>query len=197
MAWLEPLTLVGKRCSLAPLSDNHHDELVTAVRDGNLWDLWYTLIPSPEKMSSEITRRLRLQAEKSMLPFTIICNASNKAIGMTTFLNADEKNKRVEIGGTWLCKTMQKTGINTEAKKLLLAHAFETLNCQATEFRTHYCNHQSRQGIERLGAKLDGILRSHMIMPDGTLRDTCVYSILLHEWPTIRNHLNHLSKKQP
>lgn len=178
-----------------PLVHDHHDDLVNAVKDGQLWKLWYTLIPEPSEMSQEISRRIKLQSENLMLPFTIIDNASGKAVGMTTYLNADEMNRRVEIGGTWICKGMQRTGVNTESKLLLLAHAFEVMTCNAVEFRTHFCNYQSRKGIERLGAKLDGILRNHMVMPDQTLRDTCVYSIIINEWPTVRKHLHHLINK--
>ena len=107
----------------------------------------------------------------------------------------DKENRRVEIGGTWYRKSAQRTGINTECKLLLLTYAFESMNCIAVEFRTHALNHQSRQGIERLGAKLDGVLRNNMIMPDGTLRDTYVYSIIVSEWPTIKTHLTFLKGK--
>jgi N-acetyltransferase len=195
MNWLKPLILSGNRCTLAPLAQDHLTELSKAVKDGKLWELWYTLIPKPENMQREVERRLQLQESGNMLPFTIIDNPTNLPIGMTTYLNIDEKNRRLEIGGTWLRKSKQRMGINTEAKYLLLTHAFEKLNCNAVEFRTHYCNQQSRRSIERLGAKLDGILRHHMIMPDGTLRDTCVYSIIAAEWPTVKSHLKWSSQK--
>jgi len=122
----------------------------------------------------------------------VIDTANGKAIGMTNYLNIDAANRRVEIGGTWYRASAQRTGVNTECKYLLLRHAFETLDCNAVEFRTHYINQRSRQAIERLGAKLDGILRAHMIMPNGTLRDTCVYSIIAPEWPTVKAHLDWL-----
>ncbi len=114
---------------------------------------------------------------------------------MTTYMNVDAANRRVEIGSTWYAKSVQRSGLNTEAKLLLLGHAFDTLDCIAVEFRTHFMNHQSRRAIERLGAKLDGILRSHQIAPNGTLRDTCVYSIIAPEWPTVRAHLQWLLEK--
>lgn len=190
MSWLKPVTLFGQGCTLVPLTHSHHDELMEAVKDGELWNAWYTLIPKPEMMQKEIDRRLNLQKAGSMLPFSIIDNTTGKAIGVTTFLNADASNRRIEIGATWICKSKQRTGINTECKLLMLMHAFESLNCVGVEFRTHFFNQQSRKSIERLGAKLDGILRHHMIMPDNTLRDTCVYSILSSEWNTVKTHLN-------
>jgi RimJ/RimL family protein N-acetyltransferase len=142
-------------------------------------------------MATEIERRLALRSEGRMLPFAVIERATGKAVGMTTFMNVDAANRRVEIGSTWYRRAVQRTAINTECKRLLLAHAFEQLECIAVEFRTHFFNHQSRRGIERLGAKLDGILRNHQIAPNGTLRDTCVYSIIAPEWPTVRAHLDY------
>jgi N-acetyltransferase len=165
------------------------------VRDGALWTLWYTTVPAPDALGAEIVRRLELWRNGSMLPFAVIEKSSGQAVGMTTFMNIDEKNRRVEIGSTWYRKRVQRSGLNTECKLLLLTHAFEVLGCLAVEFRTHFFNRQSRLGIERLGAKLDGILRQHMIGPDGTLRDTCVYSILDREWPTVRKHLAHQLNK--
>ena len=161
MTWLQPVTLKGARATLAPLDRSHHDDLREAVADGELWKLWYTTVPQPDAMAAEIDRRLKLQSEGSMLPFTVIDNASGKAVGMTTFMNVDAQNRRVEIGSTWYRKSVQRSDVNTQCKLLLLGHAFETLECIAVEFRTHFFNHQSRRAIERLGAKLDGILRSH------------------------------------
>ena len=187
-AWLSPVRLVGAHCSLEPLAPEQHDALVTAARDGELWKLWYTAIPSPEGMSAEIARRLELQAKGSMLPFTTR-DASGLVVGMTTFMNVDAVNKRVEIGSTWTATSTQRGPFNTECKLLLLGHAFETLSCIAVEFRTHFFNQQSRRAIERLGAKLDGILRNHQRASNGTLRDTAVYSITEAEWPTVKAHL--------
>jgi N-acetyltransferase len=189
MAWLQPVTLKGARATLVPLDRSHHDDLREAVADGELWKLWYTFVPQPDSMAAEIDRRLKLQSEGSMLPFAVIDNASGKAAGMTTFMNVDTQNKRVEIGSTWYRKSVQRSDVNTQCKLLLLGHAFETLECIAVEFRTHFFNHQSRRAIERLGAKLDGILRSHQRASNGTLRDTCVYSIVAAEWPTVKSHL--------
>ena len=187
-AWLSPLRLVGAHCSLEPLAPEQHDELVAATRDGELWKLWYTTIPSPEGMSAEIARRLDLQAKGSMLAFTTR-EANGQVAGMTTYMNVDAVHKRVEIGSTWTAARMQRSPFNTECKLLLLGHAFEALGCIAVEFRTHCFNQQSRRAIERLGAKLDGILRNHQRASNGTLRDTAVYSITESEWPTVKAHL--------
>jgi N-acetyltransferase len=186
-------TLTGQHVQLVPLRAAHHDALVEAVRDGELWKLWYTAVPAPEQMAAEIQRRLGLQASGSMLPFAVL-DASGQPVGMTTYMNIDATNRRVEIGSTWYRASVQRTALNTEAKRLLLTHAFESLDCIAVEFRTHWFNHASRRGIERLGAKLDGVLRSHQINrhPDaqGALRDTCVYSIVAAEWPSVKAHLD-------
>jgi RimJ/RimL family protein N-acetyltransferase len=184
-----PVTLTGRHVRLVPLEAAHHDGLVDAVRDGELWNLWYTAVPTPAGMAAEIERRLKLQAAGSMLPFTVL-DADGKPAGMTTYMNIDNANQRVEIGSTWYAQRVQRSPLNTEAKRLLLAHAFEQLQCIAVEFRTHRFNQQSRRAIERLGAQLDGILRNHQRAANGTLRDTVVYSITADEWPTVRAHLD-------
>jgi RimJ/RimL family protein N-acetyltransferase len=189
MTWLQPVTLKNSSVTLEPLAHAHTRALTEAVEDGELWKLWYTSVPAPEGMTAEIDRRLRLQAEGSMLPFAVIDNALKKAVGMTTYMNVDAAQKRVEIGSTWYRKRVQRTGLNTGCKLLLLTQAFDVLDCIAVEFRTHFFNHQSRAGIERLGAKLDGILRNHQRARNGSFRDTCVYSITQSEWPTVRAHL--------
>ena len=194
MSFADPVTLLGAHASLEPLSMAHHDDLCEAVRDGELWKLWYTSIPSPDLMACDIENRLSLQASGSMLPFAVL-DTAGKAVGMTTYLHIDAANRRLEIGATWYRRAVQRSAINTECKTLLLTHAFEELDCIAVEFRTHFMNHQSRRGIERLGAQLDGVLRSHQINrhadAPGTLRDTCVYSITATEWPTVKAHLTH------
>lgn len=191
MAWLQPITLKSSYATLEPLGQGHAPDLIEATSDGQLWNLWYTSVPGPEEMKDEIDRRLRLQAEGSMLPFAVIQNASRKAVGMTTYMNVDAVHKRVEIGSTWYRRSVQRTALNTHCKLLLLAHAFDSLGCIAVEFRTHFFNHQSRKGIERLGAKLDGVLRNHQRSKNGALRDTAVYSIIASEWPTVRAHLTY------
>jgi RimJ/RimL family protein N-acetyltransferase len=186
---IEPVTLAGTHASLVPLSTTHLDGLIDAVRDGELWRLWYTVVPPPERMSAEIERRLALQSTGAMLPFTVL-DADDLPVGMTTLMNIDAPNDRVEIGSTWYASRVQRTALNTECKLMLLTHAFDTLGCVAVEFRTHAMNVASRRAIERLGAKPDGILRQHQRMPNGTLRDTCVYSIIDAEWPAVRAHLH-------
>lgn len=188
MSWLQPVTLEGRHSVLAPLAAAHAPALSEAVRDGELWRLWYTSIPSPENMAREIERRLALQDQGSMLPFVVL-DAGRVPVGMTTYMNVDPAQRRVEIGSTWYAARVQRTALNTECKLMLLAHAFDALECIAVEFRTHRFNLASRRGIERLGAQLDGILRHHQRMPDGNLRDTCVYSITREEWPVVRAHL--------
>ena len=197
MPWLEPVSLSGPHAQLKPLSQDHCDGLTEAVKDGELWKLWYTSIPKPADMGKEIDRRLGLQAAGSMLPWTVF-DADGKIAGMTTYMNVDAPNRRVEIGSTWYATRVQRSALNTQCKFLLLGHAFEKLDCIAVEFRTHFFNHASRRGIERLGAKLDGILRNHMIMSNGTLRDTCAYSIIASEWPVVKAHLEwQLVKPRP
>jgi RimJ/RimL family protein N-acetyltransferase len=188
MAWLEPVTLGGRHVSLRPLAAAHVAALADAARDGELWKLGYTSIPAPERMAAEVERRLSLQAAGSMLPFAVF-DADGSAVGMTTYMNVDAANRRVEIGSTWYAMRVQRTPLNTEAKLLLLTHAFDVLDCIAVEFRTHRLNTQSRRAIERLGAQLDGILRAHQLGADGALRDTAVYTITRAEWPTVRRHL--------
>ena len=191
MAFTEPITLTGVHATLEPLTVDHHDALVAAASDGELWKLWYTSVPRPEAMITEIERRLDNQSKGTWLPFVIRRNDTGAISGMTNYLNIDAANRRVEIGGTWNSTSTQRTGINTECKLMLLTHAFETLKCPAVEFRTHYMNHQSREAIARLGAKQDGILRSHVLVPGVGYRDTVVFSIIESEWPTVKHHLRY------
>src|ERR1700749_3827970 len=190
MPWPDPVTLRGEHARLGPLSHDHLAGLVEAVKDGELFLLWYTAVPTPEGMAKEIDRRLGLPKARSMLPFTVF-DAAGKVAGMSTYMNIDAANRRVEIGSTWYARRVQRTPLNTQCKLLLLAHAFEGVDCIAVEFRTHFFNHQSRKAIERLGAKQDGILRNHQVAPNGKLRDTVVFSIIASEWPTVKAHLNY------
>jgi RimJ/RimL family protein N-acetyltransferase len=187
--WIEPLKMAGAHARLLPLAPEHESALCDAVRDGELWKLWYTAVPSPEGMKAEIERRLKLQSQGLMLPFTVT-DATGRVVGMTTYMNVDAANRRVEIGSTWYAQSTQRSALNTECKRMLLGHAFESLQCIAVEFRTHRLNTQSRRAIERLGAQLDGILRAHQIGHGGTLRDTAVYSIIGAEWPVVKTHLD-------
>lgn len=188
------LSLHGAHVALVPLSHDHQDALARISAEGQLHRLWYTTIPSAEGMEAEITRRLALRDAGSMLPFTVL-DASGTPVGMTTYMNMDHATPRVEIGSTWIGPRAQRGPLNTEAKRLLLGHAFEVWGCLAVEFRTHRLNLQSRRAIERLGAQLDGVLRAHMRMADGTIRDTAVYSVTQADWPTLRTHLDWLVEK--
>jgi len=185
---IQPVVLTGEHVVLEPLQRGHADELVAAVTDGRLWELWYTSVPAPDEMATEIDRRLAEQAAGRMLPFTVR-RTGGAAVGMTTYMNIEADVPRLEIGSTWTAASAQRSAVNTESKLLLLGYAFETLGCLAVEFRTHWHNRQSRAAIERLGAKLDGVLRQHRRMPDGSLRDTVVYSITDREWPAVRSGL--------
>jgi len=186
--FIQPVTLSGQHATLEPLRAEHAQGLRAAAEDGDLWKLWYTTVPAPERMEAEIARRLGLQEQGSMQPFAVR-DANGELAGMTTYMNIDAANRRVEIGSTWYARRVQRTPLNTECKLMLLRHAFEQLDCIAVEFRTHWMNHQSRTAIARLGAKQDGVLRNHQRMPDGSLRDTVVFSIIASEWPAVRNHL--------
>jgi RimJ/RimL family protein N-acetyltransferase len=192
-------TLDHKRVRLELTSLNHLEGLKSACADGELNKLWYTVIPTPDGMENEIRRRLDLYEKGTMVPYTIIqkTDGCEQIIGMTTFMNVEHTSayNRVEIGSTWYAQSVQRNGINTIVKRMMLAHAFEEWKVLAVELRTHRLNQQSRQAIERLGAQLDGILRSHSIMANGTLRDTAVYSITATEWPTIKVHLDFKSTR--
>jgi len=186
--WPPAIDLHGTHAALVPLSPDHAPDLAEASADGDLSALWYTTIPAPDAVPAEIARRLALRAAGTMLPFAVL-DPAGRAVGMTTYMNIDASARRVEIGSTWVRRSAQRGPLNTECKLMLLRYAFEGLDCIAVEFCTHALNHQSRRAIERLGAKLDGILRAHSIMPNGTIRDTAVYSITAPEWPTVRAHL--------
>lgn len=181
------LELHGRHVALVPLSVDHGPALAAAV--GDLHRLWYTSVPDANGMAAEIARRITLREAGEMIPFTQL-DASGTPVGMTTYMHIDHALPRVEIGSTWIGPGAQRGALNTEAKRLLLSHAFEIWGCEAVEFRTHRLNQQSRRAIERLGAHLDGILRAHMRMENGTMRDTACYSVLKSEWPTVRAHLD-------
>ncbi len=181
--------LEGDFVRLEPLNYQHSHDLSIACEDGKLYDLWYTSIPNPETMKAEIDRRQSLYRAGTMMPFAIVEKSSGKAFGMTTFMNIKLENFKVEIGSTWLARSAQATAVNPEAKLLMLGYAFQELLCNAVELRTHEKNSQSRAAIEKLGAKLDGILRNDMVMANGTIRNTAVYSITKEEWPAVQKGL--------
>lgn len=186
---IEPVTLTGSKVILEPLSLGHLDGMITAVKDGELWKLWFTSIPAPEKAEEYIKTALNMRENAGAMPFIVRDRESNKIIGCTRYFNVDEANQRLEIGYTWYSESYQRTAVNTECKYLLLSHAFEKLDAIAVEFRTHWHNHKSRAAIARLGAKQDGVLRNHTKSADGVYRDTVVFSIINLEWPAVRQSL--------
>lgn len=186
MDFLSIPTLAGELATLEPMAIEHTKDLADAVAENDLYKAWYTRLPSPAGMAEEIQNRLDKHDAGTVVPWTIRRMSDGRAIGMTTFLNIRADNRRLEIGSTWIAPSAQGTGLNTEVKLLQLTHAFETLDCIAVEFRTHWHNHQSRRAIAALGAKQDGVLRNHDLWRDGTVRDVVVFSIIDGEWPTIR-----------
>lgn len=192
MRWLNPVTLKSDYCTLVPLAYEHQDGLIEAVKDGEIWQLTYAAVPKPQNMKEEISKRLARFDEGAMLPFTVIHNASNKIVGMTTYCQIDSNNKRLDIGFTWYAKSYWRTPLNTACKKLLLTHAFEKLNCIAVGFRVDTLNLRSQNAVKRLGATFEGVVRNYGLSPNGNTRDMCFFSILPHEWPKIKAHLDFL-----
>ncbi len=188
-AWREVPTLTGRHVQLRPLVEDDADALESAAADGDLSKLWYTSVPGPGQASAYIRRALDEHAQGRTLPFAVL-DARASVVGSTRCFDLEPEHRRLEIGYTWYSKRVQRSALNTEAKRLLLAHAFERMDCVAVEFRTHWFNFASRAAILRLGAKQDGVLRNHRIMPDGSLRDTVVFSIIGSEWPVVRRHLD-------
>jgi len=195
MRFVEPVTLAGRHATLEPLARTHEAAVRAAASDGELWRLWYTGVPAPDKVAGWIDAALAMRESLGAMPFVIRDNASGEIVGATRYFNVEAAHRRLEIGHTWHAKRVQRTAINTECKLLLLAHAFETLECIAVEFRTNFFNFQSRQAIARLGAKQDGILRNHQLTPDGILRDTVVFSIIDSEWPAVKRNLQFLLER--
>jgi RimJ/RimL family protein N-acetyltransferase len=194
--FIEAVTLTGRNhVVLEPLQREHETELLAAARDGELWKLWYTSVGSPDAVLAYIDSALAMRDNLGAMPFVVRRKSDGVIVGSTRFFNVDAANRRLEIGHTWYSQSVQRSGVNTEAKLLLLKHAFEVLDCIAVEFRTHWFNFDSRAAIARLGAKQDGVLRNHAIAPNGTLRDTVVFSIIASEWPTVKAHLRHQLNK--
>ena len=193
MAFVAPVTLEGRHVLLSPMTRERADAIAAALAgaaaDGDMWESKVTTIPRPEGMRAYVDTALaELDAGVSM-PFVTVDRASGRTVGSTRYMSIEAPHRRLEIGTTWIGKSFQRTAINTEAKYLMLAHAFETLRCIAVDLRTHEKNLQSRAAIERLGAKLDGLLRNHRIMPDGSTRNTATYSIIDTEWPGVKAQL--------
>ena len=191
MAFIEPVSLNGAHATLEPLTREHEAALAKAADDGEIWRLWYTSVATPEKMAGYIAVALDMRERLGGMPFIVRDNATGDIVGCTRYFNVDGANRRLEIGHTWYARRAQRSAINTECKLLLLTHAFENLRCIAVEFRTHWFNHASRAAIARLGAKQDAVLRNHQISPDGSYRDTVVFSIIESEWPAVKQHLRY------
>jgi len=189
MAFVEPVTLEGRHVTLEPLGHEHAATIRDAAADGELWRLWYTGVPAPEKTEAWIDAALAMREKQGAMPFAVRAKATREIVGSTRYFNVEAAHRRLEIGHTWYARRAQRTAVNSECKLLLLTHAFEALRCIAVEFRTNFFNFQSREAIARLGAKQDGILRNHQIQPDGTLRDTVVFSIIEGEWPAVKRNL--------
>jgi len=193
--WAATGTLRGRHVSLEPLSVEHVTGLQEAARDGELWNLWFTSVPKTEDTKQYVDQALALNEQGKAMPFAVR-DADGVIVGSTRYCNIEADHKRLEIGWTWYAERVQRSALNTEAKLLLLTNAFEKLGAIAVEFRTNWFNHRSRAAIARLGAKQDGVLRSHMLMPDGTRRDTVVFSILDSEWPSVKNNLEYRLQHQ-
>lgn len=189
MRFVEPVVLKGRHATLEPLAREHESAVKAAAADGELWRLWYTSVPAPEKTAAWLDAALDMRERLGAMPFVVRANATGDVVGSTRYFNVEAAHRRLEIGHTWYAKRAQRTAVNTECKLLLLTHAFEMLKCIAVEFRTHFFNFASRAAIERVGAKQDGILRDHQIMPDGTRRDTVVFSVIDSEWPAVKRNL--------
>lgn len=191
----QPLRLQGTSVSLEPLEQAHIADIRNAAADGELWKLFFTSVPAPEQTQQWLDTALAMQSQQKAIPFVVREKSGGKIVGSTRFCNIDHQHQRLEIGYTWYSQSVQRSAINTECKLLLLTHAFEVLNCIAVEFRTDWFNRRSQAAIERLGAKRDGVLRNHMILPDGRIRDTVVYSILQNEWPGLKKNLQYMQNK--
>lgn len=192
---LQPVTLSGKLVRLEPLSERHIPELADAGQEESIWEyLRYGKVTSLQKMRLFVLQLLEWQQRGTDLPFAVIHLEAGKAVGTTRYMNIDPPNRGLEIGGTWYSPAFQRTGVNTECKYLLLRYAFECLGSLRVQFRTDVRNLRSQKAIERLGAVREGVLRDHMILPDGTVRSSVIYSILAGEWPAVKAHLEELMK---
>ncbi|MEL7271084.1 MAG: GNAT family protein [Bacteroidota bacterium] len=187
--WIQPLTLEGSLVKLIPMTEAHAADMIKAASDGQLWDIWYTSVPSAQNITEYIDHALTEQASGKALPFIVVEKATGNIVGSTRYCSVDGPNRRVEIGYTWYAKSTQRTGVNTECKFLLLQHAFEILDAIAVEFKTNFFNFPSRNAILRLGARQDGIIRNHRIDKMGNIRDTVLFSILNSEWPVVKTSL--------
>lgn len=181
--------LVGERVRLEPLELRHHDGLCEAVRDGSLWELAVTIVPDPDGVRGFIEDAVAARAEGTQIPYATVDAATGRVVGSTRLMVINTAHRRLEIGWTFLAESWQRTGVNTEAKLLMLTHAFEAMGMNRVELLTDVRNAKSRAAILRLGATHEGVLRHHMVMPDGWIRDTAVYGITRPEWPEAKRTL--------
>jgi RimJ/RimL family protein N-acetyltransferase len=194
----KPLVLERDGIRLEPLSPEHHDGLVAAASDGELWNLWFTSVPGPDAVTAYIQDAANGQADGHMLPWAVRDLSTNTIVGSTRYHDIVKAIDRVEIGYTWYAQRCQRTNVNTTCKLLLLEHAFDALGCAVVGLRTDNFNFRSQKAIEALGAKKDGVLRHHQARRDGTARDSVMYSILRHEWRDVRRHLElRLRRNEP
>ncbi|WP_439134875.1 GNAT family N-acetyltransferase [Pseudomaricurvus sp.] len=187
----QEVTLEGTHIRLEPLRPEHKDGLIQVIRDGDLWRLFVTQIPHPDNIDAYMEKAFKDHASGKGLTFVTLDKNSGQVAGSTRFMNAQHYHERVEIGATFLGKSHQRSSFNTEAKLLMLRHAFDTLNLNRVEFLTDYLNTPSKNAILRLGAKMEGILRSHMVMPDGRIRDSVIFSITRYDWPGVEQNLTY------
>jgi RimJ/RimL family protein N-acetyltransferase len=185
----QPVTLEGHGVRLEPLTRAHHDGLVAAAHDGELWKLWFTSVPEPEQTHAYISAALAGQDAGHMQPWAVRDLAHDTIVGATRYHDIVAAVDRVEIGYTWYARRCQRSHVNTACKLLLLGHAFETLKCAVVGFRTDNFNFASQEAIAGLGAKKDGVIRHHQPRRDGSVRDTVMFSILAGEWPDVKRHL--------
>ncbi len=192
MAFLAEVELPGRLVALEPLSMEHADGLAEAVRDGRIHELWYTSAPAPEAVAQDIAQKLGWAAEGRMLPFAIRRLSDARLIGVTTFCNPMPALPAVEIGYTWQAASAHRTGTNTEAKLLMLTHAFDQWGCSRVCFRATWYNYPSRRAMERIGASFEGRIRKDRVLVNGDITDTAQYSITNDDWPVVQRHLKHL-----
>ena len=194
---IQPVYLQGQVVRLEPLALSHIPDLAIAGKDESIWQfMLYGSVTSLDKMTEFVKKLLELQAKGTDLPFTVIHLESNRPIGMTRYMDIQRGNRGLEIGGTWYATAYHRTRVNTECKYLLLRHAFEQLDAIRVQLKTDLRNESSQRAIERLGAVKEGVLRDHMILPDGIVRSSVYYSILLREWPGVKSRLQALMSRE-
>jgi len=189
MGFVEAVTLAGRYATLEPLALEHEDEIRLAVTDGELWKLWFTMVPRPEEVRGYIEGLLAQRELGEAFAFAVRDTASGRIVGGTRYLHIDAAHRRLEIGGTWYAQSVQRTGVNTECKRLLLEYCFETLGANRVQLRAKADNGRSRRAIEKIGAVFEGVLRQDKIEPSGKPRDTALYSIVREEWPAVKGRL--------